>query len=130
MGWGRVNAASLTLPVRGPRSAEGLPLGVEWPDDPHWTQLTTHPQLVKGNAMEPSPASGGEMPDALPSTLGRPALRALALAGIAGYRDLAGWSADGLLALHGVAPKAVNILAAGLEARNSGFAPGPRAAGP
>lgn len=80
--------------------------------------------------MDASPLSGGEMPDGLPPTIGKPALRALALVGITGYRDLGRWSAAGLLALHGVGPKAVGILAAGLEARNSGFAPGAPATGP
>ncbi|MFC8303349.1 hypothetical protein ACFUCV_06645 [Specibacter sp. NPDC057265] len=57
--------------------------------------------------------------------LGKPALSALQAAGIKGYEDLSGWSVAELLALHGVGPKAIRILGAGLAARNACFAPGP-----
>ena len=42
--------------------------------------------------------------------IGRPATAALAGVGITGWSDLAGHTADELLALHGVGPKAITIL--------------------
>lgn len=51
---------------------------------------------------------------ALPPGIGRPATRALTLAGYARLADLRGVPERDLLALHGVGPKAVRLLAAAL----------------
>ena len=59
-------------------------------------------------------ASPGEVCD-LPSSIGRPATRALAGAGITTLDDAAARSEQELLALHGVGPKAVRILTEALE---------------
>jgi hypothetical protein len=46
--------------------------------------------------------------------IGRPATRALAERGVTSLEQAAGWSRRDLLALHGVGPKAVRILAQAL----------------
>lgn len=52
----------------------------------------------------------------LPTTIGKPALRALAAAGLTTLRDVAVYSDAELLAMHGVGPKAVRLLRAALIA--------------
>ncbi|MDT0164000.1 hypothetical protein Q9R32_00340 [Actinotalea sp. AC32] len=47
---------------------------------------------------------------ALPTTLGRPAIRALEAAGYRTTADLDGASERALLGLHGVGPRAVEVL--------------------
>jgi hypothetical protein len=59
----------------------------------------------------------------LPQAIGGPARRALALAGYTRLEQLAGASEQELLALHGVGPKAVQLLREELAARGLGFAP-------
>jgi hypothetical protein len=51
----------------------------------------------------------------LPARLGAPARRALDAAGISGLDDLANWSRDELLGLHGMGPKAMRTLADALD---------------
>ena len=51
----------------------------------------------------------------LPTEIGKPALRALSAAGITDLRHVAAHSDADLLALHGVGPKAVQILRASLK---------------
>lgn len=51
----------------------------------------------------------------LPAGVGKPALRALAAAGLTDLRQIAAVSDDALLALHGVGPKAVRLLRAALS---------------
>lgn len=46
----------------------------------------------------------------LPTSIGKPATRALAEAGIRSLKDLESWSDERLLGLHGVGPKAVATL--------------------
>ena len=53
----------------------------------------------------------------IPLNIGRPALRALAAAGINSLEDVARTNDADLLALHGVGPKAIAILRAALKAR-------------
>jgi predicted flap endonuclease-1-like 5' DNA nuclease len=55
--------------------------------------------------------------------IGGVAQRALAAEGIHRYADLAGRGEKEILALHGVGPKAVRILAEELAARGQSFAP-------
>ncbi|MCU1641865.1 MAG: hypothetical protein JWN03_2140 [Nocardia sp.] len=52
----------------------------------------------------------------LPRGIGAPATRALTAAGYHQLEQLAGVSADGLLALHGVGPKAIRLLREALAA--------------
>ena len=52
---------------------------------------------------------------AFPVGMPGPALRALASAGIRAMHDLAGWNDKDLAALHGMGPKALEILRQGLE---------------
>lgn len=61
-------------------------------------------------------AAAGEVGD-LPPTIGRPATRALAGAGITTLDDVTRHSEKELLAMHGVGPKAIRILEEALEAR-------------
>ncbi|WP_233414929.1 hypothetical protein [Streptomyces sp. N35] len=57
----------------------------------------------------------------LPAGIGRPATRALLVAGITNLEEVAGRSAAELLALHGVGPKAVRILGGELQERGLDF---------
>jgi hypothetical protein len=59
----------------------------------------------------------------LPASIGRPANAALVDAGITTLEQLAERTEREVLALHGVGPKAVRILAAELAGRNLSFAP-------
>lgn len=52
-------------------------------------------------------------------------MRALSAAGVSSLEQLAGWSEAELLALHGMGPKAIGLLRAGLEARGLRFAESP-----
>lgn len=58
---------------------------------------------------------------ALPN-IGKPAGRALAAAGISTLEQIAALTEKQLLAIHGVGPKAIRILAAELAARGLAFA--------
>ena len=51
---------------------------------------------------------------AFPAGMPGPALRALASAGIRSMRDLAAWSERDVAALHGMGPKALQILRQGI----------------
>ncbi|WP_327142254.1 helix-hairpin-helix domain-containing protein [Nocardia sp. NBC_01327] len=53
----------------------------------------------------------------LPRGIGAPATRALTAAGYLRLEQLAGVSADTLLALHGVGPKAIRLLKEALSAQ-------------
>jgi hypothetical protein len=55
----------------------------------------------------------------IPAGIGKPALRALAAAGITSLEDVARANKDDLLALHGVGPKAIRVLEAALKTRRS-----------
>ncbi len=59
--------------------------------------------------------------DAFPAGLSGPALRALAHAGIRTMAQLAQHRARDIGALHGMGPKGLRILAAGLEAQGRHF---------
>ncbi len=63
-----------------------------------------------------TPALLGDLPP-----LGRPATRALLQAGVTTLAQVAEHSPAELLALHGVGPRAVRLLAAALEERGLGF---------
>lgn len=62
-----------------------------------------------------SEAASGEGRCDLPAGIGRPATRALLGAGLATLDDVARHTADELLALHGVGPKAVRVLTEALQ---------------
>lgn len=59
----------------------------------------------------------------LPRTIGAPATGALRAEGVTTLEQVAEWTQEGLLALHGVGPVAVARLAEALEARGRGFPP-------
>ena len=54
---------------------------------------------------------------AFPKGIAKPALRALASAGIVNLSDLRGVGEDKLSALHGMGPKAIHILKSALQER-------------
>lgn len=60
-------------------------------------------------------------PDALPKSIGKPATRALLGVGVRTLADVADKTEKELLALHGVGPRAVKILAQALEERGRRF---------
>ena len=74
------------------------------------------PKRLAASLAETDAASPGEVGD-LPSSIGRPATRALAGAGIATLDQVAARSEQELLALHGVGPKAVRLLSEALQKR-------------
>ena len=57
----------------------------------------------------------------LPDEIGKTAARALSVTGIASLQRVADHSRKELLAIHGVGPKAIDILAAALAARGLDF---------
>lgn len=57
----------------------------------------------------------------LPLGIGRPATRALLLAGVRTFADLANRTEEELLALHGVGPRAVRLLGEALSSHNLAF---------
>lgn len=65
----------------------------------------------------PDPRPVGDLPHAI----GKTASRELALNGITSLTQVAGRSREELLAIHGVGPKAVRILAEALAARGLAF---------
>lgn len=56
-----------------------------------------------------------------PLALGKVARRELAVHGLTRYAQVTSWTAQDLLALHGVGPKAVRILREELTARGMAF---------
>jgi len=58
---------------------------------------------------------------AIPTTIVRPALRALTAAGMKNLEDVANSGEEQIAALHGVGPKAIRILKAALAAFGSEF---------
>lgn len=58
----------------------------------------------------------------LPPAIGKPATRALAGQGITTLEQVATWKERDLLALHGIGPKAIRILAGELDNRDMSFA--------
>ncbi|MBZ9712414.1 hypothetical protein [Deinococcus multiflagellatus] len=64
------------------------------------------------------------MSEALPTGIGRPATRALTAAGLTTLAAVAQRSERELLALHGVGPRAVQLLRAALAAQGLGLRPG------
>ncbi|MEB3366038.1 hypothetical protein [Saccharopolyspora mangrovi] len=67
-------------------------------------------RLVRAREAEPADSD-------LPTSIGRPATRALRAAGITHLAQLATWTDDDLLALHGVGPKAIRVLGEALHER-------------
>ncbi len=57
-----------------------------------------------------------------PRSIGKPAMRALELAGFTRFDQLTRVSAATVLQLHGVGPKSIMILTAELQQRGMGFA--------
>lgn len=72
------------------------------------------PKRLAASLAETDAAAPGDVGD-LPPSLGRPATRALAGAGITTLDEVAARSEKELLALHGVGPKAVRILVEALQ---------------
>lgn len=81
-------------------------------------QLRVNPELRRK-----VDADAASIRDAFPSGLSRPALRALHGAGYTDLRQLAKVRERELADLHGMGPKAVGLLRAGLKARNLRFKP-------
>lgn len=71
------------------------------------------------------PPEDSPVPTEYPQAIGRTARRALALSGYTTFAQLKQVTAKELLAIHGVGPKAVRLLQAELEARDSGFREAP-----
>lgn len=82
------------------------------------------PKRLAASLAESDSASVGEVGD-LPSTIGRPATRTLAGAGITTLDDVAARSERELLGLHGVGPRAVRILTEALAERDLSLRPDP-----
>ena len=78
------------------------------------------PKRLAGAMEAAEAARPGEVGD-LPASLGGPATRALAGAGITSLADVAARSEQELLALHGVGPRAIRILSEELAARGMVF---------
>ncbi len=66
------------------------------------------------------PVNLGE--NALPAGLSQPAQRALAGAGITNLDQLSGYSESEIKKLHGIGPRALDLLRSALAARGKGFA--------
>jgi hypothetical protein len=71
--------------------------------------------------MTPMRATTHPNEDAFPPGVGGPVLRALAHAGIRSMAELARWSEEEIAALHGIGPKGVRILKAGLASERRHF---------
>jgi hypothetical protein len=69
-------------------------------------------------AKKADPSSSTDFPPGIP----KPALRALASAGISRLGDATRFSESELLALHGMGPKAMGIIKAALRAQGTSFA--------
>src|SRR5690606_41651792 len=78
------------------------------------------PKRLAGAMEAAEAARPGEVGD-LPASLGGPATRALAGAGITSLADVAARSEQDLLALHGVGPRAIRMLSEELAARGMVF---------
>lgn len=82
----------------------------------HWVRRAwAHraPRRLAAAANDAGQAEPGSVGD-LPAAIGRPATRGLAGAGLTSLADVAARSDDELLAIHGVGPKAVQILRAAI----------------
>ncbi len=85
--------------------------------------LNRAPAELAASALEAIKGEVAEGPDALPRAIGKPATRALLLAGISTLTTVAGHSEAELLALHGVGPRAIRILRDALQASGRNLAP-------
>jgi hypothetical protein len=116
------DAALAAHPTAGRWAPKGIPMGIRLPladingKDLNWllrrAWLGCAPKLL---AMQLEAADTGTAPHLLPA-IGVPATRALLSAGITDLATVARHSQAELLALHGVGPKAVRILADALAA--------------
>lgn len=68
-------------------------------------------------------AEAASIHDAFPPGLARPALRALHAAGIMNLRQLSKATEQDVAALHGMGPKALALLSAGMKANKLRFKP-------
>lgn len=82
--------------------------------------LSRAPKELAADFAKASSVSPGEVGD-LPASIGRPATRALATAGITSLADVAAHTEEELLALHGVGPRAIRILSEELAAHGMVF---------
>ena len=78
--------------------------------------LNQAPQHLASAARAAMRSEAPAGPDALPKAIGRPATRALLLAGITNLEQVANHTEAQLLELHGVGPRAVKILREALSA--------------
>lgn len=78
--------------------------------------LHTAPEELSAPLQQTASVAAGEVGD-LPRAIGRPATRALSGAGITTLHSVSKHSADELLALHGVGPRAVRTLTEALAER-------------
>mgnify|MGYP001348833904 CR=1 FL=1 len=87
----------------------------------HKAWLSAAPRRLVTAQREADRGEAQAGPDALPSSIGKPATRALLGAGVKTLADVATRSEAELLALHGVGPKAVKLLAQALVERGWTF---------
>ena len=81
--------------------------------------MTSRAQLKKAALGLPETEEGTHFGDALPTSIGKAATRALLAAGVRTMSDVASRPDEELLALHGMGPKAMRLLREALEARAS-----------
>ena len=91
----------------------------------HWVRRAWHhraPTALSAAQAAGESATPGSVGD-LPAGIGRPAARALAAADITTLAEVSRRTERQLLAMHGVGPRAVRLLAEALHERGMGFSP-------
>lgn len=122
-----VERALVRFPTTERFTRNGEPVGLRVPlADVNGMELHSlarkawYSRAPKALAAEQREAAKGEAPggpDALPTAIGKPATRALLAAGVRTMSDVAARSEGELLALHGMGPKAMQVLQEALKAR-------------
>lgn len=91
----------------------------------HWVRrawLSRAPKRLVAQAVAADTATAGDVGD-LPRAIGRPATRALTAAGITTLAQVADLTEAELRAMHGIGPKAVDVLREALDADGRAFRP-------